>query len=592
MHELNRDDSSGNVKEIERRAFLRRWGIRLGVAAIVAGLAFASYRGYGELRKRNLAGQVEQFVTRGEFQSAALVARRLLELDPDSIAAARAMADMADASGRPEALSWRQRVAQLQPGVAANQIALARTALRNGQLELVERVLDLVPEPARNTVQYQQVAGERALARKQPRVAETHFAAALAVEPANPQLELNLATIRLTSPDTSVANNARKTLAGLAARPAVRVAALRALAADALTRNARAEARTWAAQLRSEKDATYGDALLYFHSVESTDAAAPALEELKAKAAQSPVSAAELITWLNRQGMAVVAAHWSAQLPEQIREAQPVPLARAESLSFMQDWPALRAMVEGTNWGQFEALRLAVESHALHRLSTSERSAMERETVWRAALKAAEDRPQQLVAIAQLAEGWGYIADAEDAWWKVAAGNANPRAGLTALQRLYKTKQDTRGLLRVARRALELNPGDLVAANNCASLGLLTGDSTARRLAAKLHQDNPENRALAATHAFALHTAGKTSAALELMDEMKEEELRHPAIAAYYVVILVENGKLERARLFLPHAQRAALLPEEQQLLGTATRRLVATETQKGERRVADSKPL
>ena len=55
---------------------------------------------------------------------------------------------------------------------------------------------------------------------------------------------------------------------------------------------------------------------------------------------------------------------------------------------------------------------------------------------------------------------------------------------LTALQRLYKSTQNSHGILRVAKRALELNPSDLVAANNCASLGLLlTGDNSARRLA-------------------------------------------------------------------------------------------------------------
>ena len=87
-----------------------------------------------------------------------------------------------------------------------------------------------------------------------------------------------------------------------------------------------------------------------------------------------------------------------------------------------------------------------------------------------------------------------------------------------------------------------------------------------------------QNRAFAATHAYALHIAGKTDEALELMDRMKDEELSHPAVAAYYVVILVESGKLERARAFLPKAQRAALLPEEQLLLKSATRKLVAVE--------------
>jgi predicted Zn-dependent protease len=576
------------VVEIARREFLRRWAFRLGIAAAVAAVAFASYRGYGELRKRNLAQQVQQFVDRGEYGSAVLVARRLLELDTDNIAATRAMADMADASGRAEAVGWRQRIVQLQPSVAGNQIALAKSALRFGQLELVDRALELVPESARNSVAYHQVAGARWLARKQTGTAETHFAAALELDPANEQLALNLATIRLAASDREMSRGARETLKELATRSATRLAALRALSADAVARNDHAEAQKWAPQLKSEPGASYADTLLYFQAVQGSDSAAPALEELKSKAAESPATAAEFITWMNRQGMAVVAAHWSARLPDEIRTVQPVPLAIAESLSFMQDWSALRDSVEGRNWGEFEALRLAVESHALRRLTPWERDSMARQTVWRAALKAAERRPEQLVAVAQLAEGWGYTADAEEAWWKVASSNSNPRAGLAALQRLYKQQQDTRGLLRVAKRALELNPRDLVAANNCASLGLLlTGDSSARRLAAKLHGEHPANRAFAATHAFGLYTAGKTAEALELMNRLKEEELRHPAIATYYVVMLTESGDLERARAFLPNAQRAMLLPEEQQLLSAATRKLVAAESAAPTRSVA-----
>ncbi len=149
------------------------------------------------------------------------------------------------------------------------------------------------------------------------------------------------------------------------------------------------------------------------------------------------------------------------------------------------------------------------------------------------------------------------------------------RTALSALQHIYKATEDTRGLLRVAKRATELNPNDLVAANNCASLGLLlNGDSTARRLALRLHTEHPENRAFAATYAFALHTEGECAEALQLMESFKTEELRVPTLAAYYVVFLVENGKFERAREFLPFAERAVLLPEEKQLLTAAARRL------------------
>ena len=163
----------------------------------------------------------------------------------------------------------------------------------------------------------------------------------------------------------------------------------------------------------------------------------------------------------------------------------------------------------------------------------------------------------------------------------IANGSENARQALTALQRLYKSKQNSHGLLRVAKRALELNPADLVAANNCASLGLLlTGDSSARRLAAKLHVEHPANTVFSATYAFALHLEGKTGEALKVMETLQEAQLRHPAIAAYYFVMLVENGKMERAHSFLSAANQAALLPEEQQLLTAATHKLLAHDSQ------------
>ncbi len=128
-----------------------------------------------------------------------------------------------------------------------------------------------------------------------------------------------------------------------------------------------------------------------------------------------------------------------------------------------------------------------------------------------------------------------------------------------------------------------MNPADLVAANNCASLGLLlTGDSSARRLATKLHAEYPANTVFSATYAFALHLEGKTSAALKVMETLKETQLRHPAIAAYYFVMLVENGNMERAQSFFSAASQAQLLPEEQKLFAAAARKLPASERQAG----------
>jgi len=356
---------------------------------------------------------------------------------------------------------------------------------------------------------------------------------------------------------------------------------LRALTMDALANKSLGDAEKWAAQLRLEKGATFSDLLLYLEATQKTDAAAPALHDAETNATRSPAVAAALITWMNRHGMARAAREWGLALPKEILNAPPVPLAIAEAYSFLQDWNGLHAWVDEKNWGEEEFLRLAVLSHALHRLTPGDRASMESQTAWNTALKATKNRAERAAAIAQLAEGWGYAGEAADAWWLIANGNENAKEALTALQRLYKAKQDSHGLLRVAKRALELNPADLVAANNCASLGLLlNADSSARRLATKLHAENPANAVFSSTYAFALFTEGKTSEALKEMETLKEPQLRHPSIAAYYLVMLVENGRMERAHSFLSAANKAQLLPEEQQLLTAATRKLLQYDSQ------------
>jgi predicted Zn-dependent protease len=566
---------------LQWRDFRRRWTRRFAIGVLITLVGFGGYRGYGAWRKHHLSEQAQDFFGKKDYQSAVLVARHVLQLDPKNVTAARIMAETAELAGKTEAVSWREQVVALEPNVAANRIALASTAVRFGQLELARKTLDAVDAAGRANVEYHQLAGTLAIAAKKTDIAETEFAAALALEPANQQFTLNLATVRLTSPDPATKEKARVDLARLAEQTDLRLEALRALSADALANKSLGTAEKWTALLRAEKGATFSDLLLYVEANNKTDGAEVALHDAETNATRLPATAAALITWMNRHELAQAARDWGLALPAEILNAPPVPLAVAEAYSFLQDWNGLQNWVDGKNWGEQEFLRFAVLSHALHHLAPGDRASMESQTAWSAALKATKNRPDRLAAIAQLAEGWDYAEEAADAWWLIANGNENAKEALTALQRLYKAKQNSHGLLRVAKRALELNPADLVAANNCASLELLlTGDSTARRLATKLHSENPTNAAFSSTYAFALFTEGKTSEALREMETLKEAQLHHPSIAAYYFVMLVEDGKMERAHAFLSAANRAQLLPEEQQLLTAATRKLLQHDSQ------------
>lgn len=588
MQNSGNNDCFGNVRALARRDFYKRWARRLAVSLVVTALTFGGYRVYGAWRKHHLAGQAQDFFTRKDYSSSVLVARHLLQLDPGNITACRIMAETAELTGKREAISWREQIVALEPRDGANRIALASAALRFGEFDLARQTLDAIDSTGRANLKYHQLAGALAIAEKKPVLAESEFAAALELEPGNQQLALNLAIVRLTSLDLPTREKARAELVGLARQNSVRLEALRALTSDALANRASVSAEDWAKQLRVEKGATFSDVLLYLEATQKSDAAGVALRDAESSAIRSPVTAAALITWMNRHELAQSSLDWALALPKEILNGPPVPLAVAEAYSFLQDWNGLRAWVDGKMWGEEEFLRLAVLSHALHHLTPGDRSSMESQTAWSGALKATKNRPDRLAAIAQLAQGWDYSEEAADAWWIIANGNENAKEALAALQRLYKSKQNSRGLLRVAKRALELNPADLVAANNCASLGLLlSGDSTARRLATKLHNENPDNAVFSTTYAFALFTEGKTNDALKMMETLKEAQLRHPTVAAYYFVMLVENGKMERAHLFLSAANKAQLLPEEQQLLTAATRKLLQHDSQNAMKSVA-----
>jgi tetratricopeptide (TPR) repeat protein len=197
------NDGNGNVRALTRRDALLKWTRRLGCLALCAILAFGSLRLYGDWRQQHLAQQVEQFAARGDYQNAVLVARRLLQLDENNLAACRAMAEMAEKAGRAEAITWRRKIAHLQPRDAASQLAFARSALGFGETLLAERILNSIPETARQTAEYQRLAGAAALAKQDRATAESHFAAALGLAPDDP-------TRRLISPSCASLLRRRK----------------------------------------------------------------------------------------------------------------------------------------------------------------------------------------------------------------------------------------------------------------------------------------------------------------------------------------------------------------------------------------------
>ncbi|MEY2438874.1 MAG: Tetratricopeptide repeat, partial [Verrucomicrobiota bacterium] len=187
---------SESIRQVARREFLRHCRRWLSYAAATAIFLYSAYCGYAFWQKGHLERQARAFFQKRDYKGAILVTRHLLQIDENNAAACRIMAETATLAGRSEAIGWYQRLIAVEPSVD-NQLSLASTALHFGQFKMCRDAIERIPKAARGKEQWHQLAGAVALAEKNTVTAENEFAAALKLAPGDPQIALNLATVRL-----------------------------------------------------------------------------------------------------------------------------------------------------------------------------------------------------------------------------------------------------------------------------------------------------------------------------------------------------------------------------------------------------------
>jgi predicted Zn-dependent protease len=142
---------------------------------------------------------------------------------------------------------------------------------------------------------------------------------------------------------------------------------------------------------------------------------------------------------------------------------------------------------------------------------------------------------------------------------------------------MYAAKGNTRGLLNVASRSLEINPKDLVAQNNVVLLSLLLNSNVerAQALADDAHRQQPNNQVIASTYAYALYLRGKTDDAIKVMRSLDEKLLADPSCAAYFAAMLVDSETPSEAEKYIEIALAGKVLPEELALVKAAREALI-----------------
>jgi predicted Zn-dependent protease len=541
----------------------------LGLLLLI-GLIWSGRHFYVQWQEKRLVGIAQRSIQGGDDKTASVAARSVLQLKPASTDAARVIAQLGERAGDPIALEWWGKVAAARDHSIEDLFAWARCALRFNDNGTAERALSQVPPEARDVADYHSIAALIAQNHHDTEAAEREWKAAIELAPTENLYALQLGTLQVQSADAQRREAGERSLKRLRDDPKQRLAATHALITDLIAHHGNAsEILQLARDLQAYPEAVSRDRLVYIDLLHQVDPAAFSsyLTELETRSRTQPEELANLLIWMSQNNLNVLAADYLKTVPAEQLEHWPVPLAAADVYLRLKDWRKLEAVAKSSGWRESDYLREAYLARALR----EQNKLVGAEHEWAGAIKAASARPEATLALARVVSDWGWDKEALEVLWELSKNAEKRTEALQTLYRYYAKHSDTQALYKVLVRLNENDPTNLDVQNNLAQISLLLNaqPEEARRLAAKIYEKNPTNAAYATTYAYGLVTKGQLTQAIKVMSSLTPQQLRDPAVSAYYGICLAA-AKDARAREFLEIGEHAALLPEEKALVQKA----------------------
>ncbi len=304
------------------------FGLILFIALTVTAVYF-----FHRWQERHLVRVAAAYLSGGDMKAAALSARRVLQMNPGNLEAARLVAQIAERSGDPAAVDWWRKVVDLQPHNTADALALVRSALRLNDLAIAEKTLASIDEVGKRTAAYHAASGRLAEIRKNLVESESHWAKASEIEPENAAYRFQLALIRLGSNDPAKREAAQRTLERLRADPKQRTSATRTLILDGVAHHVEVKRlQVLAAELQSYPEATLSDRLLYLEILRQLHdpALGEYLKKIEQEVASNPVDLTSLLSWMSGNDTAAEGLEFSKGVPAETLAKWPVPSALGE----------------------------------------------------------------------------------------------------------------------------------------------------------------------------------------------------------------------------------------------------------------------
>lgn len=559
----------------------------LGVLALGSAIVFGGpgQKWYYSIRHYRWLRAAQSAFDRGDLPTTSWTARRVLERDPTNLRAVRLLAKTARQQGTRDAIYWQSRVVELDPDEPANLLEWAKIAREFNELATAVIALGRMPESARQTVAYANVAAEIAEAQGNADLAARHLDAALALAPGTPETRLHLAAMQLRAHSELVRSEGRATLDQLKSEPRWRQDALLALAREAVTGGRAPEALEATHELLAWGYLGREEQLLRAEALKLANSADfPAyLRSLQAAVASpgpsSPadLNAGHLVEWMGRQKLGGEALLWATALPPEIGKVRPTALAIAQLETQGSDWLALRAWTKDPTWANDEPLRMGYHALALVRGPSELRPPGAPESLWAQALKSASSDPARLERLANWTAEWNLPQFAESSWWALANAADDPGRALDQLSVLYRQRTDAHGRFRVARRRLEFHPMDRLALAEVAYLGLLleVTEPDPAQLVEILRRQPPLATEAVKACALSLWRQERVREAVPLFESLPIPTREDPSLAWFYGTVLSAAGDVAKASRYLALGANFPRSPEEEALFREARLRLV-----------------
>lgn len=554
---------------IERR-LVRFFLIFVGATLLLVVGGYFGVRSFRAWQERRLLAEASALVNEGNYNRASFDAQRVLEMNPKSPGANRVLAEVSERNGLHTALDFRKRAAQLSKNEPGDELALARCAIRFGDVTTASEALETIPPAERETATYHALCGDVALLRRDLQSYEKELSRASELEPMNKTYAFALGTLRLSSTDAALHDRGVRELEQLQRDETLRADVTRRLANDALRRGDKEKAVIYARQLNDSSSADFTDRLLLLSALHLAGDfnTAQKLAQLQKETGEDAEKIGALLSWMSAHEMSREAVTWIQTLPKELLGKKLLPLNVSDAFLAAADWKGLEKFLRASNWGPAEYLRAALLARALRELGRPEDSAQQ----WNDAVRQVHGHTEEIFLLAEIARKWGWEKNALDLLWLASEDPRKADQTLNTLYNIYAAKGDTQELYRVLLHLEELRPNDPAILNNIAQLSLLLNLNAERghELARKVYEQNPKKADYVSTYAFSLYRRGEMRKAVQAFADLPEAELRRPQIAAYYGMMLAAAGNFARAREFLDLGAKANLLPEERALLDKA----------------------